>query len=133
MQLREAATKCCEYGLNLVSLDAVNELSCLVSANFGMKSFIKLVNQTNGCTLGNLARPLKIWTSGTRRGAGGDKYRWCASNSPLVYANFNWSTYHFLDDLHDSASIYLQSTITESYFNMELAANDCCRCHALCE
>jgi hypothetical protein len=37
MQLRDAASKCCEYGLELVSLDAVNEFSCIVSANLGVK------------------------------------------------------------------------------------------------
>ncbi|XP_059484775.1 uncharacterized protein LOC132202085 [Neocloeon triangulifer] len=98
---REAASLCCEYGLNLISLETVDELKCLVAAS-----------------LGNFIRPAKVWMAVSRRGTTGNKFRWCSSNTPFNVSDWYWNNINGYPE-YFVATIYLQTTFPNTYFNTD--------------
>jgi hypothetical protein len=116
---RSAASKCCEYGLGLVSVDESGELQCFVSASFGNTRNFNMLNcREIMYKTGSLTRPIKLWTSGTRKGTM-DKYRWCTSNTPINASHFTYNAYSISMAQNYLTTIYLQSTLQTTYFNQE--------------
>ncbi|XP_065339885.1 uncharacterized protein LOC135939425 [Cloeon dipterum] len=98
---REAATWCCKYGLNIISLETVEEFNCIVASS-----------------LGGQARPMKTWTSATRKGTANNGFRWCTSKAAFDLSMWTVNNIDAYPENH-ILTMYIQTPPTSTYFNTD--------------
>jgi len=79
-----------------------------------------------------MARPMKVWTSASRKGTN-DLFRWCTSKVPLNVSAFTWNSGGYGYYPNNYVSIYVQTSFANSYFNVDHDTEPSNRCQALCE
>ncbi|XP_065331511.1 uncharacterized protein LOC135933957 [Cloeon dipterum] len=111
---RKAASWCCQFGLKLVSLETFEEFECIASSS-----------------LGGRVRPIKLWTSASRKGTQENGFRWCTSKAPFNVSMWKWNSLNGFPD-HSIMTMYIQNIPDgTSYFNVDLESEPICL--PLCE
>ncbi|XP_065346444.1 uncharacterized protein LOC135943710 [Cloeon dipterum] len=98
MSFGACAKWCCTYGLQILSIETVEELQCIVNS-----------------PLGGIARPAKIWTSASRKGTI-TGFRWCTSRVPLNFSMWKWQPDIEKNPEYPLVTLNLSNTLEDSFF-----------------
>jgi hypothetical protein len=87
----EAYLGCCKYGLELVSIETLEEYNCLSQQFPSLPAYYFKFSQNLQLLLGLVPGQVDLWTSGSADGIGaGNSWAWCPSGTPFM-KNISWS------------------------------------------